>query len=239
MPVRNGARWLDEAISSIQDQTLSDFEFIIVDDGSTDDTPRILEAKSKSDPRIRTHRQGRLGLVAALNRGLAEASAPLIARLDADDRACPQRLQRQSRYLDAHPDVGLLSTWADKIDMQGAVIGALKPPTQPDVLAQLLNRTNPLLHSSIMMRKSIVQKVGSYRTAFEGAEDYDLWMRMSEVAQIAVLPECLLQYRVYPASVTNRARLRQLFSTRLAQRAAEMRRAEGRRRRRTGRPGIL
>jgi len=227
MPVRDGARWLGEAIASLQDQTLSDFELIIVDDGSADDSPRIIEASSRDDPRIRAFRQERLGLVPALNRGLLESRAPLIARLDADDRAHPLRLQRQSQYMASHPEVGLLGTWADTIDEQGFLIGSLKPATRPEQLARLLARMNPFVHSSTMMRKAIVQKAGFYRSAFEGAEDYDLWMRISEVAKIANLRECLLQYRVHPASVTHVARVRQLFSARLTQRAALARRRNG------------
>jgi glycosyltransferase involved in cell wall biosynthesis len=224
MPVRDGARWLGEAITSVQAQTLANFELIIIDDGSADDSPCIMEASARSDPRIHTIRQGRRGLVPALNRGLAESRGRFIARLDADDRAHPERLQRQSQYLDSHPEVGLLGTWAHKIDEQGSIRGALKPPTRPEQLAPLLARANPFVHPSIMVRKTIIQNVGYYRPAFEGAEDYDLWMRISEVTKIANLPKCLLQYRMHPASVTHTARLRQLFSARLVQRAALARR---------------
>ena len=227
MPVRDGARWLDEAIASLQNQILPDFELIVVDDGSADESPNIMRAHARSDPRIRMIHQERLGLVAALNRGIAESRGQLIARMDADDRAHPQRLQRQSEYLRNHTEVGLLGSWADRIDEQGAVVGSLKPPTGPEQLAPLLMRSNPFVHSSIMLRKAIAQQVGLYRPAFQGAEDYDLWLRMSEVSKIANLPECLLQYRVHPESVSHRARVRQLFSTRLAQRAAQARRAGG------------
>ena len=113
MPVRDGARWLGEAIASLQDQTLSDFELIIIDDGSADGSPQIIDAYSRRDPRINPIRQQRLGLVPALNRGLAESRGQLIVRLDADDRAHPLRLQRQSLYLEGHPEVGLLGTWAN------------------------------------------------------------------------------------------------------------------------------
>ena len=223
MPVRDGARWLGEAIASVQGQTLADFELIIVDDGSADDSPRIIEAKGRSDPRIRVVRQERLGLASALNRGLSESHGRLIARLDADDRAHPERLERQRRHLDDHPEIGLLGTWADRIDEEGLSRGALQPPTRPEQLAPLLARMNPFLHSSIMLRATVLQKVGFYRPAFEGAEDYDLWLRVSEVVKLANLPECLLQYRSHPASVTHRARARQLFSARLARRAAHAR----------------
>jgi len=224
MPVRDGARWLGEAIRSVQDQTLGDFELIIIDDGSTDDSARIMEASAPNDPRIRTIRQERLGLVPALNRGLADSRGRLIARLDADDYAHAERLARQTEYLDRHPEIGLLGTWADRIDEQGSITGALKPATRAEQLEALLVRMNPFLHSSIMMRNAVLRKVGYYRPAFEGAEDYDLWLRMSEVTKIANLPECLLRYRLHPSSVTHRASVRQMFSARLAQRAAHARR---------------
>ena len=224
MPVRDGARWLREAITSVQNQTLSNFELIIVDDGSVDDSAHIIGDSEKGDSRIRAIRQQRLGLVPALNRGLAESRGLLIARLDADDRALPQRLKRQSEYLKSYPDIGLLGTWADKIDEQGSLKGSLQPPTRPNDLALLLARMNPFLHSSIMVRKTVMQNVGFYRPAFEGAEDYDLWMRISEVTKIANLPERMLQYRLHSVSVTHSARVRQLFSARLAQRAAQARR---------------
>jgi glycosyltransferase involved in cell wall biosynthesis len=228
MPVRDGARWLGEAIESVQTQTLGNFELVIIDDGSTDDCPRIITAAARNDPRIRTIRQERLGLVAALNRGLAESRGELIARLDADDVAHPSRLQRQGEYLDRHAEVGLLGTWAEKIDERGRSKGLLKPPTRPKEIATLLDSRNPFLHSSVMVRMAVLQKVGFYRSAFEGAEDYDLWIRISESASLAILPECLLRYRLHSASVTHRSRVRQLFSARLAQRSASARRVNGR-----------
>jgi len=226
MPVRDGARWLGAAVASIQEQTFADFELIIVDDGSADSTQAIIAASVRVDPRVRVLRQERLGLVAALNRGLAEARGTLIARLDADDLSAPQRLARQSDYLESHPEIGLIGSWADTINEQGAVTGTLQPEATPDALAVLLMRKNPLLHSSIMLRASVLKNVGAYRPAFQGAEDYDLWLRIAEVSKIANLPERLLSYRVHPENVTHSARVRQLFSTRLAQRAAQARRRQ-------------
>src|SRR5579864_3644566 len=98
MPVRDGARWLGEAIFSVQAQTLADFELIIIDDGSKDESPLIIETSAQGDSRVRAIRQERLGLVAALNRGLSESRGQFIARLDADDLAHPQRLRHQSEY---------------------------------------------------------------------------------------------------------------------------------------------
>jgi glycosyltransferase involved in cell wall biosynthesis len=145
MPVRHGARWLDEAVASIRRQTFDDFEFVGIDDGSVDESADILESHARSDCRIRMIRQARLGLVAALNRGL---NGRLIARIDADDRAHPQCLERQTRYLDAHPEIGLVGCWADKIDEHGLSCGPLKPETEPDRLAAVLLRRNSFVHSS-------------------------------------------------------------------------------------------
>jgi glycosyltransferase involved in cell wall biosynthesis len=223
LPVWNGARWLTEAIDSIRRQTHDNFELVVVDDGSTDGSADIIEASARNDRRIRTFRQERNGLVAALNRGLSEAQGQLIARLDADDRAHLQRLHKQTEYLDQHHDVGLLGSWAELIDEQGSVKGFRKYRTRPESLKPLLLRTNPLLHSSIMVRQSVLHKVGFYRPAFEGAEDYDLWLRVSEIAKIANLPEYLVQYRLHTTSITHRHRVRQMFSARLAQRAAHFR----------------
>jgi glycosyltransferase involved in cell wall biosynthesis len=227
MPVRNGARWLREAIDSVLGQTLRDFELIVVDDGSTDDTPHLLSDVSRLDSRIRIFRQEASGLVDALNRGLAEARGSLVARLDADDRAMPERLDRQVRYLESNPNVGLLGSWAEKIDERGAPCGLLKPEPQSDALAHLLLRTNPFVHSSVMFRTEPVRRLGGYRSAFQAAEDYDLWLRIAEVAEIVNVPEFLIQYRRHNANVTQRHAIRQAFSARLAQRSANIRRETG------------
>lgn len=228
MPVRDGARWLNEAVTSIRRQTFDEFEFVAIDDGSVDESADILESHARSDRRIRVIRQERLGLVAALNRGLNEAHGGLIARIDADDRAHPRRLERQIRYLDAHPEIGLVGCWADKIDEHGLSCGLVKPETEPDRLAAVLLRRNPFVHSSVLMRSDLVEKVGGYRAAFEAAEDYDLWLRIAEVTKVANLPERLVQYRWHSENATCRAQIRQLFSARLAQISARERRATGR-----------
>jgi hypothetical protein len=227
MPVRDGARWLGEAVASVQRQTFDDFEFLAVDDGSADESAAILESHARNDSRIRVFRQMRLGLVAALNHGLSEARGRLIARIDADDRAHPERLERQIRHLDTHPEIALLGCWADKIDERGVSRGLLKPETEPERLAALLHRHNPFVHSSVLMRSDVVKKVGGYRAAFEAAEDYDLWLRISEVAKVANLPEPLMQYRWHSTNGIP-AQIRQLFSARLAQMAARERRTTGR-----------
>ena len=223
LPVRDGARWLGEALQSVLAQTFGDWELVVVDDGSTDDTPRILAEFAQRDSRIRVIRQEPLGLVVALNRGLAEARGALLARLDADDVARPQRLEQQVSHFSRHPEAGLLGSWAERIDDAGRPKGLLKPETEPARLGRTLMRANPFVHSSVMFRTELARRLGGYRPAFRAAEDYDLWLRLAENATIANLPEVLIQYRWHGDNVTNRDAIRLAFSVRLAQRAARAR----------------
>jgi glycosyltransferase involved in cell wall biosynthesis len=227
MPVHNGARWLDAAVQSVRAQSERRLELIIVDDGSTDQTPALLCELARADPRIRVLRQEHRGLAAALNRGVSAARGPYIARLDADDVAYPMRLERQAAALDRRPEVGLAGTWAAEIDARGVRCGVRTPATGAGELRQILRRGNPFVHSTIMARTALFRGLGGYRSAFQGAEDYDLWLRASEVVEVANLPEVLVGYRVHAQSVSHRHRLRQAFSVRLAQRAAAVRRQAG------------
>lgn len=227
MPVRNGAQWLPSAIDSVLTQSLPHIELLIIDDGSTDRTPEIVAGFAARDPRVQPIRQGALGLVTALNRGIGEARANLIARLDADDLALPERLARQVAGMDANPRLDLLGSWAEIIDGEGRVTGRLTPPPEPAQLRDTLARTNPFIHSSVMLRAEAVRRLGGYRAAFEAAEDYDLWLRLSEHGDIAIVPEILVRYREHGGNVTVRKAARQMFSARLAIRAAVARTSIG------------
>jgi glycosyltransferase involved in cell wall biosynthesis len=225
MPVRNGAEWLAEAVASVRAQEFGDFEFLIVDDGSDDGTAAILSDFAAADHRIRLLRQAPQGIVAALNAAIAQARAPYLARLDADDRARPDRLGKQLAFMQAHPKIGLIGTFAERIDAAGNVVGRLAPPTDPARLARTLERTNPFIHSSVMMRTALVRRVGGYRAAFQAAEDYDLWLRLAEAGGVANLADYLTQYRWHSANLSRREAVRQSFSVRLAQRSAVCRRS--------------
>jgi len=228
MPVNNGERWLAEAIESVLAQTFTALELIIVDDGSTDASPDIIAAMSGRDSRIRAVRQPRRhGLVSALNRALALARAPLLARLDTDDIALPERLARQARSFNEQPTLVLLGTSAEKIDENGRHIGDVRRETQSERLTTLLRKSNPFVHSSVMMRTALVQKLGGYREAFLGAEDVDLWLRLSEHGTVANLPQPLVRYRIHGGNVTGRLGVRQCFSARLAGASALARRTSG------------
>ncbi len=224
LPVYNGSRWLTEAIESVFRQTYHDFELLVVDDGSTDDTPRLLDVYTNRDKRIRVLRQNHSGLVTALNRCVAEARGSFFARLDADDRLASRRLEAQIRFLRSNADFGLVGSWAHKIDANGRLLGKITPATSPELLSQQLMRVNPFLHSSIMMRTELVRRLGGYRSAFEAAEDYDLWLRVAEVSKVTNLPELLVEYRWHGEGVSHRKIIRASFSSRLAQRSAYARR---------------
>ena len=169
-------------------------------------------------------RQNHSGLVASLNRCLAEARGSFFARLDADDRVASKRLEAQTGFLRSNVDFGLVGSWARKIDANGRPLGKITPTTKPELLSQQLMRINPFLHSSITMRTELVRRLGGYRSAFEAAEDYDSWLRVSEVSKVTNLPELLIDYRWHRESVTYSKTLRAAFSSRLAQRSAYARR---------------
>jgi len=194
MGVRDGSPWVSDAVQSVLAQTLDDLELIVVDDGSTDDTAARLAAIH--DPRLRVVHQQPAGLTPALIRAHALARAPLLARLDADDRALPNRLARQRAFLDAHPDVGLLGTGAVEVDAQGHEIGRVRPPEDDATIRRILIRRNPFVHSSVMLRRSALDAAGGYDERLSVAQDYDLWMRLSRVTHLANLAEPLVVRRL-------------------------------------------
>jgi glycosyltransferase involved in cell wall biosynthesis len=201
LAVYNGEPWLGEALASILGQSLVDLELIVVDDGSTDGTPTRLAALA--DPRVSVLQQSRGGQTAALNRGLRAARAPLIARIDADDVALPERLARQAAFMTAHPEVGLLGTAAREIAPSGAVVRTLAPPCDDRAIRRELLRANPFIHSSVMFRRALIDTVGGYDESFAVAQDYDLWLRMSRVTRLANLAEPLVLRRLAPGRLSS------------------------------------
>ena len=200
MSVHNGAPWVADAVRSVLTQTAGDLELIVIDDGSTDATPEILARVG--DARLRVERQARLGLTRSLNRALGLARGALVARLDADDLAVPERFARQRAFLDAHPDVGLLGTGAREVDAAGREVAVVVPPADDAAIRRTLIRRNPFVHSSVMLRREAVLRVGGYDETLPVAQDYDLWMRLSRVTRLANLPEPLVVRRLLPGRVS-------------------------------------
>ncbi len=207
MSVFNGERFLGQAIESVLAQTFADFEFLILDDGSRDGTRQIIESYAARDSRIRRLFRENRGLVASLNELLAQAQAPLIARMDADDICMPERFARQIAFLADHPDHGVVGTWAEDIDEHDQPY-PLKVPHHPashEGFLDAIERGHPLLcHPAVMFRKDLVLGVGGYHRAFRHCEDLDLWLRLASITKLCSLPERLIRYRHYAQQVSSR-----------------------------------
>lgn len=201
MPVHNGAAYLREAIDSVLRQTLADFELLVVNDGSTDETASVL--RDCGDPRLRVLDNGaNLGLVASLNKGLDAASGEFIARMDADDVALPGRLQRQRAFLQGAPGVGLCGTWFRTFGGARSIV--VRPPTGPADISAKLFYESPLAHPTVMFRRGLFAANGlRYAHDYPHAEDYELWTRAAEVMDLANLPEVLLRYRQHEEQVSS------------------------------------
>ena len=200
MAVHDGAPWVKDAVASVLSQTLADLELIVVDDGSADATPALLAGVG--DRRLRVERRSRAGLTRALNAALALARAPLVARLEADDVALPERLARQVAFLDAHPEVGVLGSAAREVNGDGREVRVVRPPEDDGALRRALIRENPMVHSTVTMRRSLVETVGGYDARFAVAQDYDLWMRLAAVTRLANLPDTLVVRRLLPGRIS-------------------------------------
>jgi glycosyltransferase involved in cell wall biosynthesis len=200
LPVRNGARYLREAVDSVLAQTVTKLEVVVVDDGSTDETPEIL--RSYRDERVRVVQQEPAGLVAALNRAVAEARSDLIARMDADDMSLPRRLERQLELLVRDERIGLVGCGIETIDEQGRATGSWLLPADDDALRRRLLLRNLFTHGSVVMRRSALEAAGGYSGAYGANEDYDLWRRIAREWRLAAVPEVLYRYREHSAAVT-------------------------------------
>jgi glycosyltransferase involved in cell wall biosynthesis len=201
MAVYDGERYLAEAIRSVLAQTFDDLELIVVDDGSTDRSASI--AQGIADRRIRLlSNPTNLGLSRSLNRGVSEARGELVARLDADDVAEPQRLARQVAFLDASADVALVGSWYLELGDDGATTPRRLPVDHWD-LRWHLRLTCPFVHSAVMWRRQpVADRVGAYDERLAYSMDFDLWRRITSVMHAANLPEYLVRVRTHGASMT-------------------------------------
>lgn len=202
MPVYNGAADLRRALDSVLGQTFSDFELIVINDGSKDESASLLN--SVDDPRVRVIHQDNMGLAATLNRGLAMARGALIARQDQDDLSHPERFARQVTHLNDNPECILLGTAAEIWVGDEPTERAHNHPTEHSLLAFDLLFNNPFVHSSVMMRRDAVLDIGGYTTdkSRQPPEDYELWSRLARKGRVANLPERLLVYREVPQSMS-------------------------------------
>jgi glycosyltransferase involved in cell wall biosynthesis len=225
MSVYNGDRFLKAAMDSILNQTFRDFEFLIIDDGSTDQSAQILQAYADQDSRVRVIRQANQGLTQSLNRLIHEAQGEFLARMDGDDVAMPERFARQVAFLRQHPQVVCVGTGQQWIDEDDVPLMEWSPTADPQELqALLLSGQTHICHPSAMMRRAAVRAVGGYDTQFRAAQDLDLWLRLGEVGDLSNLPDILLAYRVHTHSVSERRVKQQTECVKLACQLAWQRR---------------
>ena len=194
LPAYNAARVLRPAVESILGQTFDDFEFVIVDDGSTDATGEILADCAARDERIRVITNERnLRIVASLNRGLDACRGTYVARMDADDVALGDRLAKQVAAMEADPDLAVLGGALTYIDADGKELNVTRYCTVGDSLL----RQCPLLHPTVVLRREVFERHGlRYRTMFREAEDYYLWLETSRHGRLGAIDDVVLQYRV-------------------------------------------
>ena len=213
MPVYNAGQFVAQTVDSVLAQTFGDFDFLIINDGSTDRSLEILESYANRDDRIRLISRPNTGYVAALNEGLGLARGELIARIDADDLADPRRLELQVARMFQEPQLVALGSNAHAMDQDSRMLGDYDVPlTHEEIEAAHLRGSSSIHHPAVMLRANAVKRVGGYRTELMPCEDFDLWLRLGEVGRLANLPEKLLTKRLFAGSAvaTNLAKAEKL-----------------------------
>ncbi len=218
MPIWDAEVYLAKALDSVLAQTFDDFELLVVDDGSRDGGPDLVRACPDARVRLSSLGENR-GLVAAPNAGLAQARGRYVARMDADDLCEPTRLAEQVEHLDAHPELGGVSSAFEAIDSDGVVVGSVdgrRRPVGPALLNWALYFGCFFCHPAAMLRREVFDSVGSYDPEFAHAEDYDLWLRVVEKYPLDNLPRPLLRLRLHGDNVSVRYRETQQANARRA-----------------------
>lgn len=198
MAVYNAQAYLEEAIESVLNQSFTDFEFLILDDCSTDNSINILNVYASRDSRIKVFsNKENLGLTKNLNKLINFADGEFLARMDADDISLNERFKEQVEFFDSHSDIDILGTFSEDISEDGIVIGKRTVPVSHKDIIKLLPKLNPLSHPTVMFRSSIISKVGGYDERFRTSQDYHLWFKaVGKGLKINNIPKILFQYRM-------------------------------------------
>ena len=229
MAVHNGAQYLAQCLDSVLAQDGVSLEFIIVDDGSTDSSPQVIERYAAADHRVRVIRQANQGLTRSLMRGCSEALGTYIARQDADDVSLPGRFRMQADLLERAPALSLVGCWTRYIGPRGEDLGDWFPDPDPNVATRALRcgdlkKVRSLgAYGSAMFRRLDYLRVGGYRPEFYFAQDLDLWLRLTDAGMLGLVPHALYEWRMSPLSITGRFRPLQVRTARLILAATRVR----------------
>ena len=209
MSVYNDAGFLRNSIKSILNQTFSEFEFLIIDDGSTDNTEEIISGFN--DSRIIYKKIDHTGLAGALNHGISISGGDWIARIDADDLSTPDRLQKQVTALTINKDVNVISGWSVYFKDQGKILFLLKTPEEDNDIKKFLNLHNPVNHSSVMFNKKVIKVNGGYNENFKCYEDFELWFRLRNKLKFKIIPEFYTYTRLHPLSMSTDGKKNKIY----------------------------
>jgi len=217
LPVYNGGGFLRAAIESILTQDDPDFEFLIIDDCSRDDSIEVIRRYASADTRIRAiYHDRNLGLAATLNEGLAGARSDLIARMDQDDASLPNRLSTQVRFMRSKPDVAVAGSFVYHMGRTPSYDRLIQLPVEHEEIVVALPKGNCLYHPSVMLRKDPILSLGGYRAEYKNSEDYDLWLRTAKQLRLANIPIPLLRYRFSTDGMTLGKKWQQMLYTQMA-----------------------
>jgi glycosyltransferase involved in cell wall biosynthesis len=221
----NGGAFLVPAVRSILAQNYRDFDVIAIDDGSSDSSVSVLNDMASRDAKLKVVARANKGLTPSLNDLARMVDAPLIARMDADDIALPDRLEKQVRFFDANPNYVLLGSAYEFIDELGRRFHVMRPPVDNPTLQQhCLSGRTPICHPTAMFRRDAFERAGGYDESYRVAQDLDLWLRLGEIGPMACVPDVLLQYRMHVGSVSEKRQQEQIESMRRACESAWARR---------------
>jgi len=211
MAVYNGERYLKWAVESILAQSLQDFQFIFVDDGSTDRSLTLLHQYARRDPRIHLISLPHAGLTRSLNIALSSATGEFLARMDADDIARPERFAEQVAFLDAHPDIVLVGCGYELIDTKDRILETVIPVADDQTIQDRhLRGLTTICHPCVMARRQSLTGIGGYDESYPVAQDLDLYLRIGETGKLANLPAVLMKYRYHSHSTSDTRRELQL-----------------------------
>ncbi|OGS36737.1 MAG: hypothetical protein A2293_06810 [Elusimicrobia bacterium RIFOXYB2_FULL_49_7] len=224
MSVYNDERFVGQAIESVLGQSYGDFEFIITDDGSTDNTLQVMEKYASRDKRIKIIHQDNAGLTRSFNNMISNSSGAYIARQDSDDISDPLRFEKQVDFLNSNPEIMMVGTGSALIDESGEIIKYEMPLTGYERIIKRLENKNAFVHGSVMFNKKIFSDHNLYYEEFKYAEDYDLFLRISEKYAVDNIPGYLYHYRIRPNAISNKHLAGQLRMGVIVARSAQWRR---------------